>query len=322
MIYKDGWTGILRRIRLGSALEGAKNSPMSWLAGSEYEYISGYSDSHTPCVFKHNTCGKEFRIHPTVLRNSLYRHCVSCPDCKEKRLTLEEVQKKFPDNIRVLQINTANKGPTKIEYNEMTLTYKVGWSRVLYCCTMGYILRGKRGPSRLSYQLNNTEYEYVSGYRGYDLKCLFRHKVCGTLFETKFLNIMANLNKGHSSCPHCHRKSSGEYKISSLLEEAHVFYEREVRMGKTFQRFDFVVHGSSRDIYLEFDGEQHYKSVDYWGGEKTYKKIIALDRKKDQFCREHGYLLFRIPYWEYDCLEDILESILMIADDRYCVTLF
>lgn len=120
-------------------------------------------------------------------------------------LSLEEVQKKFPDNIEVLEINTSNKGPTKIRLDNKILTYKSGWKNVLYDVSKGCSLKGENNRSWLS----DSEYEYISGYIDKKTPCVFKHKVCGKTFMIRPSSLIHTV-RGYntSSCPYCKNRKN------------------------------------------------------------------------------------------------------------------
>ena len=51
---------------------------------------------------------------------------------------------------------------------------------------------------------------------------------------------------------------------------------------------------------IEFDGEQHYKPVDYFGGQEQFERQKDRDKKKDEYCLNHNIKLQRISYQDYD----------------------
>lgn len=53
---------------------------------------------------------------------------------------------------------------------------------------------------------------------------------------------------------------------------------------------------------IEYDGEQHFKPVEIWGGEEKLKIQQERDKRKNQWCKENNVRLIRIPYTEYDNL--------------------
>ena len=63
-----------------------------------------------------------------------------------------------------------------------------------------------------------------------------------------------------------------------------------------------------KNIYVEYDGEQHFKEVSVWGGEKGLKERIRRDFIKDEFCRNNKIKLFRISY--LDNIEEKIKEII------------
>ncbi len=71
-----------------------------------------------------------------------------------------------------------------------------------------------------------------------------------------------------------------------------------------FQYRDPWISPQSIDIYVptlkcafEYQGQQHYYSVDYFGGDEAFKKRILLDERKRKLCVENGVTLIE---WHYD----------------------
>ena len=60
-------------------------------------------------------------------------------------------------------------------------------------------------------------------------------------------------------------------------------------------------------MLIEFDGQQHYESVGFFGGEKTYEDTLARDELKNEYCSTNDIKLIRIAYWDYENIEDIID---------------
>ena len=68
--------------------------------------------------------------------------------------------------------------------------------------------------------------------------------------------------------------------------------------------------GKNKDMYIpksgvifEYDGIQHFKSIEYWGGEEGFRQRIRSDKEKNSYCQNHKQndepnpiKLVRIPY--------------------------
>ena len=129
---------------------------------------------------------------------------------------------------------------------------------------------------------------------------------CGSLIKV----TAPRLKAGQKSCG-CIR-SKGEYKIANLLKENNIpflkqkeFDDIEGALPKGVFKFDFYIE----DKYLvEYDGSQHFvPSNKGWNDEVHFKNTQRRDEAKNNYCREKGIPLIRIPYTHLEdiCLEDL-----------------
>ena len=74
--------------------------------------------------------------------------------------------------------------------------------------------------------------------------------------------------------------------------------------------FDFYL--PSYNTIIEYDGEGHYYPVDFKGhdGTETFQRTAKNDKIKNEYCKNNNINLIRIPYWDYDNIEMILDNIL------------
>ena len=90
--------------------------------------------------------------------------------------------------------------------------------------------------------------------------------------------------------------SKGQNRIRDILFNNNISFKQEYAVAH-LGRFDFAVFDESGLSYLiEYDGEQHFKSVDCWGGEKGLMQRKEKDNRKNQWAKEHNIPLIRIPY--------------------------
>lgn len=71
--------------------------------------------------------------------------------------------------------------------------------------------------------------------------------------------------------------------------------------------FDFYL--PEYNICIEYDGIQHYESIEYWGGHKNFNYIKKHDQIKTDFCENNNIKLIRIKYNRKLNSNDILEKI-------------
>jgi len=109
-----------------------------------------------------------------------------------------------------------------------------------------------------------------------------------------------------SGCALCH-ESNGERKIRLYLNEKNIKYIFEKRFKNCKYKyclpFDFYL--PDYNICIEYDGKQHFESIDFFGGEKRLNEQIIKDNIKTEYCKNNNIKLIRIKYNEdiYKILE-------------------
>ena len=70
------------------------------------------------------------------------------------------------------------------------------------------------------------------------------------------------------------------------------------------------------NIAVECQGEQHFKSIDYFGGLNEYKQTVDRDNLKKKLCEENGVRLLyfsnlgiEYPYQVFEDKDELLKEI-------------
>ena len=132
----------------------------------------------------------------------------------------------------------------------------------------------------------------------------------------KHASFLMSPDKFHRGqrCPLCPR-STGEERIANYLTDENIPFEIQFSFPdliyKKPLKFDFAVlkHDGNLDFIIEFDGKQHFEPVKYWGGKDNYNKQVEKDKMKNEYCKSKGIELLRIPYWDFENIENILGEI-------------
>lgn len=108
-------------------------------------------------------------------------------------------------------------------------------------------------------------------------------------------------------------------KKSDLKKTTELIYLKKVRdifpdtiyqykcdwLGK--QSLDLYI--PSKKVAFEVQGEQHYKPINFFGGEQQFLKQKELDNKKAKLCQEHNVKLYYIGNFESNSFEKIIDKI-------------
>lgn len=257
-------------------------------------------------------CGKVVKVNKTLLLSGRKRSCgdKACNEIQNKYGDYRYLNKTFND-LKVLGFyytNTHQKvfwececlkcGSKRILGAELVASKRL---RDCGCTSTKYFLDYNIGD-----YVDNLEILDIFSYKGkayWSVQCPY----C----ENKFVRDAASLVDLNAKSCGCMSSSSGEIKISILLNElmkyrTDISYKREqtfsdlVANGKRL-RFDFAIYQFGNLIALiEFDGEQHYdpnKQIRMRENtEETFKKIQYYDSIKNNYCKDNNIPLLRIRY--------------------------
>jgi len=118
-------------------------------------------------------------------------------------------------------------------------------------------------------------------------------------------------HKSGAGCPIC-SQSKGERKILNFLKENNIVFFSEYRFKdckyKNTLPFDFYL--PDYNLLIEYDGEQHFKPIKCFGGEKEFKLRRLKDNIKTKYAIKNNILLVRLSYLDLDIINDILKGLL------------
>lgn len=114
--------------------------------------------------------------------------------------------------------------------------------------------------------------------------------------------------------------SRGEREIADYLRKHNIKFEIQysfkdlLGIGDAPLHFDFAVFNDSNIIALiEYQGEQHYQPVSFFGGDNKFEKQSENDNRKRNYCKDNGIKLIEIPYTE--SVNDVLDRELLVCTD-------
>lgn len=289
------------------------------ITDNEYVVLGSYINNRTKIEMKHLLCGQVFNPNPASFLSG-----TRCPFCSGRRSNIETFKQelfKSVGNEYQLLGNYINKS-TEVDllhttcgeiYRVKPVSFLRNMSRCPKCRHRENGI--KRRKSNEVFENNlleklNGEFIAVEEYQTALTKIKFKHVSCGEIFEAKPNALLIK----NASCPKC-SGSLPETLIEKYLTDNKIVFQREYRFNdcigkrKTKLPFDFAIFDKNNKLILliEYDGQQHYRPS---FGEENYKRTLKNDRIKNDYCKANKIPLFRIPYWELNNINNVLEQIL------------
>jgi len=75
-----------------------------------------------------------------------------------------------------------------------------------------------------------------------------------------------------------------------------IYYQKTFDSCRSVYVLPFDFYLPEQNICIEYDGEQHYKVIKYWGGENGFLMRQKRDKIKTDYCKDNNIKLIRIRY--------------------------
>jgi predicted nucleic acid-binding Zn-ribbon protein len=276
--------------------------------------IEDFIGRHTKIKHRCGVCGYEWSAYPgNILKGSC---CPVCRKANAKNSKLKSHEKYVQDasqkNSTVDVIGTYVNTKTKILHRCKICgkEFYIAPSSVLRGCgckECGYKrviqkkidlnLPGCPKPKEKYIEqlaIKNPSVKLVGDYTKQSAYATFRCIKCGHIWSALAGNVL-----GGCGCPKCN-VSKGEEKIKTYLSLKNISFEVQKTFGgckkKRLMKFDFYL--PDYNLCIEYDGEQHFKPLKHFGGEKDLTERQENDKIKTNYCLENRISLLRIRYDE------------------------
>lgn len=132
---------------------------------------------------------------------------------------------------------------------------------------------------------------------------------CGREIEVFRHNL---LNKDEYSSCGCMKMSKGERKIEQIFNNLNILYKQQIKFKDLLSpkgrqlSFDFAIIDLKNKLkcLIEYQGQQHHRSIDIFGGDENFFQQQENDELKRNYCKDKNIKLLEIPYWDYDKLNE------------------
>lgn len=152
--------------------------------------------------------------------------------------------------------------------------------------------KGKRPTNDIIDEYLNKNGLYKRLGHVIDSKNIFE---CCCIRCKKVWNTNANRILQGQGCPNCKRKSEG--RIEDIIKSLNIYF---IKQYKIFDRYKVDFFIPSKNIVVEYNGEQHYRVVNFCGDMdrslKKFQQQQERDSKVRNYCLKSGIKLLEIPY--------------------------
>ncbi len=145
-----------------------------------------------------------------------------------------------------------------------------------------------------------------------------KHKICVPSIVVQAL--MNELRRILRESENILRERKGIAKVGEgWIGETELFY----KIKKAFLKENVIQHGKpswlkpqhldvyfpKRNIGIEYQGDQHQKPIEYFGGEEGLQKRLELDERKEKLCKENNCtLIYVYPDYDFDNVKNQIKK--------------
>lgn len=307
----------MRKKSVKKTTEEFKNEVYN-LVKDEYKVLSEYTGTNNKIIMLHVKCNNEYSVTPNKFLQGR-----RCPECSGKT---KKDTKKFYKEVYDL---TNGEYELKSEYIDaatyVNIEHKV-CGEIINCMPKEFVKsknprrcicmsnRTRWTTQKLSNYIDETfneEFTLLSEYINRKTQVTVLHNECGKTRKIRPENIL----RDGITCT-CQKNTKGEQKIISYLLNKNIEHETQYKFdnlkNKFPLKFDFALYFDNKFLLIEYDGEFHFEDTSF---NQKYKEKFLKGRKRDilknEYCKKNKIKLIRIPYWEYNNIEQILDEVLI-----------
>lgn len=259
------------------------------------EVVEKYIDSKTKILHRCKIDGYEWYVQPNSILSGY-----GCPVCSKKIKTTDMFKKElFEVNKDIIVIGSYINSKTKIKCMCKIDGYK--WDAYPNGLLKGSgcpVCYGNKRKTQQEYIFDvkniDSNIEVIGTYVNAKTKILHRCKIDGIEWMADPHHILFG-----QGCPLCNM-SRGEKEVRDYLIENNVIfipqYTFDECKNKKLLPFDFYL--PDYNACVEYDGIQHFKPIERFGGIEKFVEQQHNDLIKTNFCENNNIKLLRIRYDE------------------------
>lgn len=220
-----------------------------------------------------------------------------CPKCagnakKSKKEIVSEITAKHP-NLKVISVK---------DYYDITVQCKDCGN--IRTASLGKILQYSKCEVCSGYRWNHQKFtekmsevnpniEILGTFTKLSDKILVKCKLCGRIWESRCSHLLEGIR-----CT-CQTESKGEILVKSILNNIGVEYKcqfivRNNLFSQNRLMIDFYL--PDYNLFIEYNGKQHYVPIEYFGGEIQFNKQQIRDEELREYCKLNNIKLLELKY--------------------------
>ena len=292
----------------------------------DYEILGEYRDRNTEVSLRCKIHNIIFKEKPgNIFKRNVFPKCPECLRLKRCEAFIDYIKNNYPkiDYIKAQEAFVDYYTPIKLFCNlhpdetillspeqVMGKNGHTGLPRKFLCnsCKSEYDIKSwiisfeKKFPDH-SFDFNKSKY-IVDHYESSgnpiakitDVYC----KDCGKYFTARSCVLI------HSGrCPECCVKSTGEIFIEIWLESNFIDFKSQVKVSHELVEgkfvgsdiiLDFIIQYNNKEIWIEYNGEQHYTWCKHFQTLEKFEGQIKRDNNIRNYCKNNNIILIEIPY--------------------------
>lgn len=246
------------------------------------------------------------------LRKQGCKNCVDTPEWAQQKINFQKWLNDHPEFELLDNLDQIHNSQThikcrctkcgRVQENKTVYNYYNG--KQCFCQT-----RGTKKPKDQIIKDFDDICIFLEDYVNTDTPILLQSKACGHEFKASPTHLL----KDRYYCPICH-SSKGEKRILAWLEKQNISYERQKKIILNNKIFKVDFYLPDLHIYIEYNGEQHYRPVEYFGGQKAFEDQQKRDALVRNYIAQLQEKLLEIPYYQFNEIEVILNKEVLRED--------
>lgn len=289
--------------------------------GDVYLFLNEYTTKRNKIDVIHKICGERLSMLPQSIRTGACSNCAKLNNRYDIKRVSEYLEEKGLELISTKYVSCKEKLKLRCYCGELFDAsfdnIKNGKRKACVNCQplttfkRGKVAHNKKSLAEFKQQVNEISNEHVvlGNYIDSHEKVDILHLKCNRVWRITPTHFLSR--KG--GCKYCN-ESIGERACRNALESQKLIFESQKKYinckNKKQLPFDFVVYKDEKILHIEYDGEQHFMEIDYYGVDK-FKMCVINDKIKNQYCVDNNIPLVRIPYTQQKNINYILHNALI-----------